>query len=313
MPCGTKGERGLLRRRDGEKDADFELRVNRFNAVVYILLGCFAAVPLLVVEYLRNSQQLENHLAILSFITIGSLGSLSVVFGLYYAREDIRRTIVYLHTPPRLLLCAVVFTAAIVVVNIVRHEKGVRLWVQEVLFSLFGALTAYCVCVAPYHGRAILARAWPRHKLPTPALFLLGTLTCVAAAATVADLREARGVPSSLGLARALIWSFGGAAIALSALASASYARGLAEAPATGGGGHRPRPHARALCWAPVLLWIGVVALVCELVARDWCSNRLVGAPATCVPCNKARAVCHASVGAVLVCLWFVPVASMLA
>ena len=126
--------RGMLRRRPDEDEAAYQLRVNRFHALSCVSLAAFMTIPLLVIEYMRNSRQTtpDRH----HRVHRDRRGRRRV----RALRRDLRprrpaRALVALHTPPRAWLVAVVFAAALVAVDVVRHCKHVWRWKLVLLWS----------------------------------------------------------------------------------------------------------------------------------------------------------------------------------
>ena len=62
----ARERRGMLRRRPDEDEAAYQLRVNRFHALSCVSLAAFMTIPLLVIEYMRNSRQTTNAIAIVA-------------------------------------------------------------------------------------------------------------------------------------------------------------------------------------------------------------------------------------------------------
>ena len=249
----------MLRRRPDEDEAAYQLRVNRFHALSCVSLAAFMTIPLLVIEYMRNSRQTTNQIAIIAFIATGAAGGVCVLFGAIYGRADLWRALVALHTPPRAWLVAVVFAAALVAVDVVRHCKHVWRWKLVLLWSLFGACCAYWTVAALVLSRRALGAQWPRHKLPTPLVLSLAAASLLLACLTSADVRVSRGedgaAPPGAVAWRAIEGGLAGAAALCGLLASAAYGASLGLSP---------------LGWSAPALYALLLAAAMEELARAW-------------------------------------------
>ena len=197
-----------------------------------------------------------------AWIGMGTIGLLFLVTALYYLRRDVAGVWVSVHRPASMWALVVLCTAALIVIGVVRddHEDMIlrhRHWRQVTLFAVFGSLLVYSFFSALWVSRAVIARAWPDHRLPTPLMRLLGALTCGLCAATVFDVRAVFGMPSEM--ARGLLGGFLGTGSFL--LVAALYTYGVSKL-------RRPG-------MMPSLLWALVFALVAALgvlfAVRDSC------------------------------------------
>ena len=158
--------RGMLRRRPDEDEAAYQLRVNRFHALSCVSLAAFMTIPLLVIEYMRNSRQTTNQIAIIASsrpvrpAACACSSARSTAAPTCGARSSrctrrARGSSRSCSRPRRRRRRR-------------RHCKHAWRWKLVLLWSLFGACCAYWTVAALVLSRRALGAQWPRHKLPTP-------------------------------------------------------------------------------------------------------------------------------------------------
>ena len=187
----------------GESKEQHLARRDRWRAIIFLTLTVFDIAPMFIIMYFFDHGFTTWHKAKDAWIGMGTIGLLFLVTALYYLRRDVAGVWVSVHRPASMWALVVLCTAALIVIGVVRddHEDMIlrhRHWRQVTLFAVFGSLLVYSFFSALWVSRAVIARAWPDHRLPTPLMLLLGALTCGLCAATVFDVRAVFGMPSEM-------------------------------------------------------------------------------------------------------------------